>query len=416
VQQQIGPPVGIDLDPPTPRSRWRPKAAIVGSISLHVVAPLGVVVVPEAWPWAFGAIAANHLLLGIAGMCPRSTILGPNLTRLPEAAAGRREVALTFDDGPDPEVTPKVLDLLDARGVRATFFCIADLAARHPDLCRQIASRGHAIENHSRRHLRTFRAARHERASCGDRARAVDPRRACGSSSAVLPSSRRIAQPAARSGAARNESAASQAGPGADSIRAEAMQAKWQRDCSTAWLPETSSCCTMDTRREPHPARRSSSTSCRACSIASNRSDFDPSRSARQRIRERRILSNARAKMRRRAINRPGALRTTLRSASSQGDPAFAHILARGLIPDRSRILDLGCGQGLMAALLQTARDRCGNWPAGMSLPPDPVAYCGIDVERRSIERAKHAVDGTAVPRTSYAPTSAAFRSTRLTP
>lgn len=78
------------------------------------------------------------------------------------------------------------------------------------------------------------------------------------------------------------------------------------------------------------------------------------------------------------------------------GDPAFAHILARGLIPDRSRILDLGCGQGLMAALLQTARDRCGNWPAGMSLPPDPVAYCGIDVERRSIERAKHAVDGTA--------------------
>ena len=78
------------------------------------------------------------------------------------------------------------------------------------------------------------------------------------------------------------------------------------------------------------------------------------------------------------------------------GDPAFAHILARGLIPDRSRILDLGCGQGLMAALLQTARDRCSNWPAGMSLPPDPVAYCGIDVERRSIERAKHAVDGTA--------------------
>ena len=156
MHQQIGPPVGIDLDPPTPGPRWRPTAAIVGSIGLHVVAPLGVVVVPEAWPWAFGAIAANHLLLGIAGMCPRSTILGPNLTRLPESAAGRREVALTFDDGPDPEVTPKVLDLLDARGVRATFFCIADLAARHPDLCRQIASRGHAIENHSRRHLRTF--------------------------------------------------------------------------------------------------------------------------------------------------------------------------------------------------------------------------------------------------------------------
>lgn len=78
------------------------------------------------------------------------------------------------------------------------------------------------------------------------------------------------------------------------------------------------------------------------------------------------------------------------------GDPAFAYILAHGLIPHRSRILDLGCGQGLLAALLQTARDRCVNWPVGMSPPPDPVAYCGVDVQWRSIERAKHAADDTA--------------------
>jgi SAM-dependent methyltransferase len=77
-------------------------------------------------------------------------------------------------------------------------------------------------------------------------------------------------------------------------------------------------------------------------------------------------------------------------------DPAFAHILTRGLIPHGSRILDLGCGQGLLAALLETARARSGSWPARFSPPPDPVAYQGIDVHARDIERARHAVDGTA--------------------
>ncbi|HKP65613.1 MAG TPA: polysaccharide deacetylase family protein [Casimicrobiaceae bacterium] len=128
----------------------------MGSIGLHVTALAGLVVAPESWPWALAAIAANHLMLTIAGLIPRSTVLGPNLTRLPDAAAARREVALTFDDGPDPDVTPRVLAMLDARGVSATFFCIANAAARHPELCREIARRGHAVENHSRRHRPTF--------------------------------------------------------------------------------------------------------------------------------------------------------------------------------------------------------------------------------------------------------------------
>ena len=84
MQQQIGPPVGIDLDRPTPGSRWRPKAAIVGSIGLHVVAPLGVVVVPEAWPWAFGAIAANHLLL--ARLLVAARLFAPDGAEPPAAA------------------------------------------------------------------------------------------------------------------------------------------------------------------------------------------------------------------------------------------------------------------------------------------------------------------------------------------
>jgi peptidoglycan/xylan/chitin deacetylase (PgdA/CDA1 family) len=64
----------------------------------------------------------------------------------------RREVALTFDDGPDSAVTPAVLDLLDAHGAKATFFCIAERARQNPALCREIVRRGHSVQNHSDQH------------------------------------------------------------------------------------------------------------------------------------------------------------------------------------------------------------------------------------------------------------------------
>ncbi|HHT9011482.1 TPA: polysaccharide deacetylase family protein, partial [Burkholderia cenocepacia] len=106
------------------------------------------------WPWAVGGAVASHLALTAAGLWPRSTLLGPNWTRLP-AGAGRR-IALTIDDGPDPDVTPRVLDLLDRYDARATFFCIGDLARRHPRWIEAIVARGHAVENHSQRHRHTF--------------------------------------------------------------------------------------------------------------------------------------------------------------------------------------------------------------------------------------------------------------------
>ncbi|HEV7432419.1 MAG TPA: polysaccharide deacetylase family protein [Steroidobacteraceae bacterium] len=91
-----------------------------------------------------------------AGLWPRSSLLGSNWTRLPADAAARGEVALTIDDGPEPEVTPPLLDLLDRRGARATFFCIGEKVAAQPALARDIIRRGHAIENHSQRHLLWF--------------------------------------------------------------------------------------------------------------------------------------------------------------------------------------------------------------------------------------------------------------------
>ena len=137
-------------------ARWTPSPFLRTSAALHGAAALGALAVPAAWPWALGAVLANHVVLAAAGLLPRATLLGPNLIRLPEAAAQRREIALTIDDGPDPNVTPQVLDLLDAAGVQASFFCIGRLAQQHPALCRAIVQRGHRVENHGFAHSNAF--------------------------------------------------------------------------------------------------------------------------------------------------------------------------------------------------------------------------------------------------------------------
>jgi peptidoglycan/xylan/chitin deacetylase (PgdA/CDA1 family) len=58
-------------------------------------------------------------------------------------------VALTFDDGPDPESTPELLDILGTHGAQATFFMIGRNAADHPDIVRRVAAGGHAVGNHT---------------------------------------------------------------------------------------------------------------------------------------------------------------------------------------------------------------------------------------------------------------------------
>lgn len=68
------------------------------------------------------------------------------------AIAPQDGILLTFDDGPDPEVTPKVLDVLDRHGHKAVFFVVGKKAALHPDIVREIASRGHRVGNHTYNH------------------------------------------------------------------------------------------------------------------------------------------------------------------------------------------------------------------------------------------------------------------------
>ncbi len=139
-----------------PSTRWQPTPLIRASLLLHGLALVALIVAPALWRWALGAVAANHLLLGLLGMWPRSRWLGANCVQLPPAAAAQNQIALTIDDGPDPAVTPQVLDILDRYAARATFFCIGEKAARYPDLCREIARRGHAVENHTQHHRRYF--------------------------------------------------------------------------------------------------------------------------------------------------------------------------------------------------------------------------------------------------------------------
>ena len=138
------------------RSGWWSSPFLAASAGVHGAALATLVASPQSWSLALTAIVGNHLAIGAAGMCPRCGWLGPNITRLPAARSHGSLVGLTFDDGPDPAVTPAVLELLDAARAKATFFCIGQRAATYPDLVAAIRARGHGVENHSYSHPNGF--------------------------------------------------------------------------------------------------------------------------------------------------------------------------------------------------------------------------------------------------------------------
>ena len=138
---------------PDPSYAWRPAPLVWFALCVLAACALAVLWRPALWPWALVALAADFLVVTAAVFRPRSQLLGPNLTRLPSA---RNIVSLTFDDGPHPQVTPHVLDLLDRHGAKASFFCVAERAAAHPELVKEILRRGHGVENHSLRHSNAF--------------------------------------------------------------------------------------------------------------------------------------------------------------------------------------------------------------------------------------------------------------------
>jgi peptidoglycan-N-acetylglucosamine deacetylase len=102
-------------------------------------------IVRAGW-WAAGAGASAWAAYAWGAQCALPAVAW---RRGPER---KHQVALTFDDGPDPAATPRLLQLLAARDVRATFFLIGERARRHPDVVRPIADGGHEVGNHTWRH------------------------------------------------------------------------------------------------------------------------------------------------------------------------------------------------------------------------------------------------------------------------
>lgn len=136
--------------------RWRPAPIIYISLFIHLTVIVSLFTPLMTWPWAITIIVANHLILCFAVLFPKSKLLGPNDTSLPNHAKQRNEIAITFDDGPDPEITPQVLDILDRYNAKASFFCIGKKVAEFPELAKEIIKRGHSIENHSYHHPLAF--------------------------------------------------------------------------------------------------------------------------------------------------------------------------------------------------------------------------------------------------------------------
>jgi peptidoglycan/xylan/chitin deacetylase (PgdA/CDA1 family) len=128
---------------------------------LHGPPPLG---------WAIAA-GVTYLLVLLGGVFVlRWRMFVDAMVRGPKRARG---VALTFDDGPDPATTTRVLDALDARQVKATFFVVGEKAERHPEIVRDMLARGHTVGLHAYRHLRLY-ATQGEKAVARDVTRGLE--------------------------------------------------------------------------------------------------------------------------------------------------------------------------------------------------------------------------------------------------
>lgn len=106
---------------------------------------------PAPWNWAgFAAVVTVTVaVIAWAVFDVNSSFWARTLWRAPAATKG---VALTFDDGPDPEFTPRVLEILREHKVTATFFCVGARVRENPALAKAIVEAGHTIGNHSDSH------------------------------------------------------------------------------------------------------------------------------------------------------------------------------------------------------------------------------------------------------------------------
>ena len=122
-------------------------------ITLFLAANLAALAVASGnWLWLIAVIVVMFLVIGLGVAIPQMKFFGPFICR---GNTARKEVALTFDDGPDARSTPALLDLLRENKVEAAFFCIGKRVATEPALTKRILAEGHMVENHSFAHSNT---------------------------------------------------------------------------------------------------------------------------------------------------------------------------------------------------------------------------------------------------------------------
>jgi peptidoglycan/xylan/chitin deacetylase (PgdA/CDA1 family) len=122
-------------------------------------------------PWPTMVSAGALIAAGVSAwgaVAPSSELFGPTVRHTSSA----RKIALTFDDGPNPAVTPRLLELFDRHSVRATFFLIGKFARACPDLVSEISAHGHLLGNHTDTHANLIFKSR--AGICGELARCQD--------------------------------------------------------------------------------------------------------------------------------------------------------------------------------------------------------------------------------------------------
>jgi peptidoglycan-N-acetylglucosamine deacetylase len=105
-------------------------------------------------PWAVGLPIAGAAGVGLGlwgAVSPVSQLFGPTLRTLPSQRE-TNQIALTFDDGPNPAITPTLLTLLERYDARATFFVVGKFVRTCPEIVREIDARGHLLANHTDTH------------------------------------------------------------------------------------------------------------------------------------------------------------------------------------------------------------------------------------------------------------------------
>jgi peptidoglycan-N-acetylglucosamine deacetylase len=98
--------------------------------------------------FAAGGLSAASGVFAWGSVAPSAQLFGPTIRRTSDSKA----MALTFDDGPNPAITPRLLDLLDRHNAKATFFLVGKHVRAFPGLAKETAARGHTVGNHTDTH------------------------------------------------------------------------------------------------------------------------------------------------------------------------------------------------------------------------------------------------------------------------